>query len=360
MVDITLLSAHYDNREELLKILEDDHKRKESIKLAVLQIMLNGGKKDVSANEDLSKKIDQYEVTINKLKQDHSTKVKLMEARLEAVTTENMRYRDRMKAIDQSSSKGHQVSNLNTINRPKNVSNNVLSPMGRHINPKRKYLTASIISVLRQQSMILDDPPPHSKAHKIESLPSETDSQTQIDSSSQPNSQINSQPDIPNQNSSQTDPESHPEPVLRTPSAKAFVKGFDLSSTSDSDSGDVTPSKRKNSNISLSGDDTTTKSADNTFTSANSSVGGTQSDDENKKKSKKKLQLWKSEITRPNEKRSHSLGLEDENVNSLNYYEDNNFLGDDSPAKNTQKRPVASNNNDETTNKRKKNIFTIS
>lgn len=109
-------------------------------------------------------------------------------------------------------------------------------------------------------------------------------------------------------------------------------------------------------------------SEDDTFASANTSLAKLS---DKKDRKKKKLKLWKSEVSKisissPNDKKynAHSKGLhlEDEGLNTLNYYQDENFFNEnnDTP-KVSRKRRM----NEETEStplvfkKKKKNIFRI-
>lgn len=157
-----------------------------------------------------------------------------------------------------------------------------------------------------------------------------------------------------------------------TPSSRhSFMENFDKSSGSNSPSPDFTPTRTEARNIlpfSLDNKESVesklhnvSQTDDDTFASANSSL---QPDEKDKKKKKKKLQLWKSEASKLDlapEKRATSFGLDDENINPLNYYQDENFNEDgDSPPKSSRKRKLDElSPAPETFKRKKKNIFTI-
>ncbi|ABN68666.2 predicted protein [Scheffersomyces stipitis CBS 6054] len=169
----------------------------------------------------------------------------------------------------------------------------------------------------------------------------------------------------------------------KTPSRKSFIENFDKSSGSSSPSPEFTPMRVSSDKTSapVSRDieetgfgngkvtriekfDNTLQTDEDTFASANSTlVGNVSGDVLPEKKKTKKLQLWKSgatkvPLTAPG-KKPHSLGLEDENLNSLNYYEDGNFATDESPPKPQHKRQLELSPVPEPAKRRKHNTFRI-
>ncbi|KAK6460065.1 hypothetical protein DFJ63DRAFT_259356 [Scheffersomyces coipomensis] len=374
MVDFNLIAEHYEGREELERILVEDQERKSLIKLAVLQIVLKADKHKNVDTDSLKGKVDDYELTMNKLKQDHSTKLIGMEARLSLLVLENLSLKKKLEKQAKDTAKRDVISNtdrsigrsenyllptFNSINRSTISDGKILTPISKKRPPKRKYITSNVMHLMKS---------PLTRIHTREKV---TPSILQNSDSSNGSRIVLSTASNPQSNDS-------------APSAKAFVKDFDISSPSpspsDPDSPNATPSKASinKSQVSETSKTDITQSqdsqdsqirlvADDTFTSANSSGASNQSTfsgDESKKKKRKKLQLWKSERTKqsiPIEKRSHSLGLEDENVNSLNFYDDENFLNDDSPVKfGNKKRPAEQLPEEEMGHKKqKKNIFKI-
>lgn len=142
-------------------------------------------------------------------------------------------------------------------------------------------------------------------------------------------------------------------------------------------SGISTPSKSKNvtsdeemGSLSSFADD----DDEDTFASANSTLSNSVASNGNTagQKKKKKLKLWKSEATKVsipkeadasipstnNTSPNKGLNLEEEDLNTLNYYQDSNWTEESefTPKKDQKKRTISDENG---TKKRKKNVFKI-
>lgn len=108
-------------------------------------------------------------------------------------------------------------------------------------------------------------------------------------------------------------------------------------------------------------------SEDESFASANSSVAKSSG---KRDKKKKKLRLWKSEISKvsisspsdaASKNRNKGLHLEDEGLNTLNYYQDENFLNEnnETPKVSRKRKNDESESTPLTFKKKKKNVFKI-
>lgn len=367
---------HYQILEELSSILAEDVRRKNLIMLATLRVLIvsqtkKSPRKGNENVEELKMKINEYELNNNKLKQDHSTTLKLQYAKLEAAKQEIIKLKEQLKTkqvpgltLPNSSlfrsKEPFKVSTSRSIVSPRRItelSNSILTPIQKGKTMKPSYITSksfgNLLSKANAESKLSTLREDKSDAKSTEPKLLEPAKSTE--------------PKL-------LEPSKSTELKLleSTPSSRhSFMENFDKSSGSNSPSPDFTPTRTEARNIlpfSLDNKESVesklhnvSQTDDDTFASANSSL---QPDEKDKKKKKKKLQLWKSEASKLDlapEKRATSFGLDDENINPLNYYQDENFNEDgDSPPKSSRKRKLDElSPAPETFKRKKKNIFTI-
>ncbi|KAI5967486.1 hypothetical protein CANMA_003032 [Candida margitis] len=114
MVDLGLISKHYELREKVSSVLQEDDERKNLIKLSILRLAIlkqgdetrikkstRGSSKKAAAAKSPTK---DYEIELNKLKQEFSTKSKLQDAKLQSLKQENERLKDQVKKLHSDSS----------------------------------------------------------------------------------------------------------------------------------------------------------------------------------------------------------------------------------------------------------------
>ncbi|ODV79990.1 uncharacterized protein CANTADRAFT_33233, partial [Suhomyces tanzawaensis NRRL Y-17324] len=389
--------GHYKLRDELAELQRQNDRRKHLVMLGIQKVVLlsQAPKKTAKGTNEatrLKTQVNDYELYTNKLKQEHSTKIKLQEAKLEALREENSKLKSQIKSLKDSviynrgpgnilSSRTipspftlpkfsfkHDELNPLGIAKPILKLDKILTPVAPRVKkPKRTYITSKNIN---QFDLLMN---PGSTLNKSEDILA--DLLKTKDSSTEPPvlESTSVKTSVPPSSSEGNTTKSTP---LKTPSRQSFIENFDKSSDSNSASPEFTPSrakpqvgslKRITSSAAVSEHKMTLFSVteEDTFTSANSTMLGMKSDDETTKRRKKKLQLWKSNATKIDlaaDKKSKSFGLEDENLNSLNYYQDENFaLNDgDSPLKSTKKRAAEDDPLPrENVKKKKRNIFKI-
>ena len=130
MVEYESIARHYRTRNELLQVLQEDKNRTNLIKLSVLQIVTNNHFKygtDINTprktrsgklrpdtitekdnkgktvnNKTHSEQVHEYEVTINKLKLEHTTTSKLQEAKIQSLKEENAKLKLQIKTTVQT------------------------------------------------------------------------------------------------------------------------------------------------------------------------------------------------------------------------------------------------------------------
>ncbi|KAK6459009.1 uncharacterized protein RJT20DRAFT_124139 [Scheffersomyces xylosifermentans] len=439
MIDAEILKSHYDGDSELKSILNEEESRKSLIRLAVLKVvLLNRAKpKRSKTNESdeitiLKKQVNDYELSTNKLKQEHSTKYKLQEAKLESAKDEINKLKEQAKLLTSQiqaqtnnqygtsqyhvptasefkpkislsnlpkpnsslgiqkfsltkpttafSAKNYLSPTFNSINKSvygSDTLGSVLTPLQSRVKgkPRGKYITSRTLHTLGS--------PTSNRFNTLMGKASGAGAVVSSDGKTAENVNNGSDKTITS-NKEQTSTAFQPSPA-KTPSRQAFIDNFDNSSGSSSPSPDFTPTRLSSDKTTLPStkdsaeDDFATKTSvqsklesltqtdDETFASANStllnSANNSAAEIQVKKKTKK-LQLWKSgaskvPLTAP-ERKSQSLGLEDENLNSLNYYEDGNFANDESPPKPSKKRIIEESSPEPSINKRRKhNVFKI-
>lgn len=289
---INMSALHYQWREEIAQIEHEDELRKRVIEMAIYKMAANmklarpkgrGGQTGEVA--ELKSKINDYELLNNKLKQEHSTKIKLSEARTEMLREEVRRLKN-------------QVLKLTAI----------------------QYATAR--DRLHHEPSIFSSPPAGINgirdSHEV-FTPFKTNDEFVRP---QPRLKVQEQRPLPT-----GAPVGAPAGVLEgTP--RRSLKGFDRSPNLMSPSPEFTPS-RKNVYKLLKPEHKP---------SVNNKLHDVFADKAPKKKAKISLGLL---LKNPKNKGAN-LGLEDDSLTLLNYYQDGNFLNEaESPPKSGQKRSAA-------------------
>ncbi|RCK58955.1 hypothetical protein Cantr_07449 [Candida viswanathii] len=387
MVDQESIQRHYKTREELKQIEHEDNARKSLIKLSILQVVTNNHfkslqpvgrarrakkppvipRKLVSPTNLSGEQLNEYEVAINNLKLEHSTTSKLQEARINALKEENMKLKTQVKDLKLSTSK---PSLLNFGSGPFSIKsrtstmvspslkvptsfNKISGPSVPPFNPLSVFDT--IMTPVRKSKLTLNRPTRSKAEFSPPPVHSDTTSTTV------------------GFRSSSAVPSSPTRADISSSTPTKYMASFDKSENEGSSSPDFTP-KRSKYKDKISADETEFSS----FVSANSTLRGdhdtdTEKDTEKPRRSKrirkpsKKLQLSKSKRTlgaktgkNGADKLSH--GLDDDDLNHLNFYADENFkdLGlsppkkrqrgddDDDDAESQQPKP-----------KKQKNVFSI-
>lgn len=402
MVEHESIARHYRTRNELLQLLHEDKNRTSLIRLAVLQIVTNNhfkygtdintprrtrsGKlrpdtvtekdnkgKTVNTKSD-SEQAREYEVTLNKLKLEHTTTSKLQEAKIQSLKEENAKLKMQLK---NNSSKNN--ASINTSFSSIFTSSKTRSSIFTTRNVKSSSSSVSKIGVRSKSntenspvSFTLNKPifePASTPVKKskltfpksLKSINQLSFSQTYTEATTTSTSGVPSSSAVP---SSPTRPSS-----LTASTPSKYISAFDKSDNSSSP--EFSPNRSQNNTKNLENDADNSESVETGgFVSANTSVGSSDNessgDPKKKVKTTRKLQLAKSakmERTRnvSNDKKNNGKlahGLDDDELNPLKYYEDSNFkdIGLSPPTKrkhneldNTKKLKV----------RKKKNIFSI-
>lgn len=389
MVDQESVHRHYRTRNELKQIEHENNARKNLIKLTILQVIANHHFKSIQpagrgrrtkkqaakqvkvpdVTNLLDEQLNEYEVTINKLKLEHSTSSKLQEAKINSLKEENMKLKSQVKELRQSANK---LSLLSFGNGPLTLKSHTslkVSPSLRAsknfnmhkgstvppFNPMSVFDT--IMTPVRKSKLTLNRPtrskteftPPHRQ-------PDTTS--TSISTGVRSSSVVPSSPTTSN---------------ITTSTPTKYMASFDKSENEGSSSPDFTPKRLAHKEITATDEDH--HSASSSFVSANSTMRNHSTDVETNSKSEnprrlkkikrpsKKLQLSKSRRTFENklikngsEKISH--GLDDDDLNHLNFYADENFkdLGLSPPKKHSM---TDNNEAEQPKQKKQKNVFSI-
>ncbi|CAK7899524.1 hypothetical protein CAAN3_04S06458 [[Candida] anglica] len=385
-----------DGQRELDQIVAKDTERKQLIRLAVVQALrLNGSinQKKNASREPTPTTISpnhEYELIINKLKQEHATKDKVFESKIETLKDELARLKQQIKEQNETVSAVQSMTNYNTKSRHS----------GNNINSS--FSTSPYVSKLFNSKSYLS-PTTNSLNKSISGSTSTATSLADVStilSPIQPKRKVNLAATKPKRSyfnfnhmkkfheeamalGISTDIEV---PIKKGNDQKLNVRGASVSNAVDSSSilGSLetsevvkTPSKQvqaANTSVTnvtnfLTDGDEEEEDGETTFASANSTLNGqipSSSSDEKGTKKKKKLQLWKSEATKitpsedvNNNSPNKGLNLEDEETNTLNYYQDSNFLEDTETPKKLKRNARDRAASGRVTKKRKKNVFKI-
>lgn len=407
MVDVSLLQLHHQRQLEIASIENENERRKNLIKMAVLKVFhvskanVNIPTKTVNTPnarvEDLTRRNHEYELTINKLKQQITTKEKLQESKLEALREEITKFRQQLKEQPPKQFQGPTLSRFQPkldpgMSRPSSAfstSPYVNKTMFNHGGEGKSYLSPTINSLNKSvfsdsKSSILS---PIQNKRKV-LLPTKAKREYTNYNSMKKQFQDSNRLE---QTKETTPPPRTPDyggpvtrsvarqssPAMTPPRSTTKEMGGDRSSGSPAPPTlDFTPSKvphngklfedhvrsldevinKSFTSVNNSEAESETPDANSTtieattispranrpvlpeddaLTSANSSIANPMMKKDKKKK--KKLKLWKSEVSRastssPVDKKhkSHStaLHLEDDDLNTLNYYQDENFLNE--------------------------------
>lgn len=365
MVDSTLIYKHLETQNELRELENRDEKRKSLIRLAVLRVIaLNKvaeHKPQTDEMEHLVTKNHEYQVIIDKIKQEHSTKEKLQASKIETMKEEITKLKLQLKAntITPSASSGGYSSGLQWLRNQESLHSSTLNSRlklkyneGVSSSALSPTYPTSLQNVSDNSSVILT--PLRKKKFPIPTTKREYTNYNTLrkkieEKMNNPGTTIPLSKSTPIKDNTpeklETRTNSFSKRAESTPISNKIEPERDISSANTS---------RNTSLVSATDDDT--------FASANSSLGSVKSVESTKsEKKKKRLKLWKSEATKvtlESEKREND-NLDDVNMNSVAYYQDSNFLPESSPSRKPQKRgsdevtPAPSNV------KRKKNIFKI-
>lgn len=114
------LLNHYRLRERIARLENEDELRKSSISRTAYQIIANSRIKEVNNDDtDLTTKLNNYELYTNKLKQEHSTKLKLHDAKLEASKEEIENLKKQLKNLEPESLTPKKFVKPNSRNIPR-------------------------------------------------------------------------------------------------------------------------------------------------------------------------------------------------------------------------------------------------
>lgn len=389
MVDQESVHRHYRIRNELKQIEYEDNARKNLIKLSILQVIANNHFKSIQpvgrgrrakkqpakqlkplpATNLTDEKLNEYEVHINELKLEHSTSSKLQEAKINALKEENLKLKSQVKDLRLSTKKPSLLSFGNGPFASKSHTSLSVSPSLQVPSNYNKHKTTAvpsfnpmsvfdtIMTPVRKSKLTLNRP----TRSKTEFTPPHVQSDTTGTSTTIGIRSSSAVPSSPTRSN------------ITTSTPTKYMASFDKSENEGSSSPDFTP-KRKTAKENVPTDDET-HSASSSFVSANSTMRSHATDVENNsendkpRRSKrirrptKKLQLSKSRRALENklnknttEKISH--GLDDDDLNHLNFYADENFkdLGLSPP----KKRSISeSGETKQPKQKKQKNVFSI-
>lgn len=439
------LQDHFLVQREIQQLENDDDQRKNLVKLSILKMFHlsksinkdpshtvdNTTSASTSRIEELTKKNHDYELTINKLKQLHTTKEKLQESKLESLREEVWKLKQQLKDQPRNNLQvptlSHFQPNLEAgSSRPSSafstspyvnkimfnqgnggLAKNYLSPTFNSIN-KSVFVPdfkSSILSPIQHKRKVLMPTKAKREYTNYNSMKKQFEQNGQL-----PQKENTVEPETPNKRVTRAVSKKVSSPAPVPTSTRHSSNSTNRSSASPSlETADLTPTRLPNNgklfddkmrsldeviNKSFTSantseaendtpdansttiDSTTSRttagrgahmSEDETFASANSSLAKSS---EKKDKKKKKLRLWKSEVSKvsissPNDKtlknRNKGLHLEDEGLNTLNYYQDENFLNDNNDTPKVSRK--RKNDETETTplafKKKKKNVFKI-
>lgn len=337
------IAEHYERRRQIDVLEQEDSRRKQMIRLAITRVVslsqTVSAPKTANENiEKLTQKCLNYELTINKLKQEWNTRDKLNEAKIDKLKEEVSKLKQKGKPSGGSILAGSSLGNglprtsltyatspylsravgsknflsptLNSLNKSTNKNPMLVSPIG---NRRGKYVTAKTMKNAIQK--------PTNPVITPKEKPKITNTEWNLSLT-----------------------------MNKSPTRMSFVENFDLSDSNDDvlnifNEKDTTPTNKRTSTsvigsaerdapdanstaiieetVIIGGSDRSGVSTDDedVFASANSTLNSTTGA---KRKHIKRLNLAGSLIEG---KRSVSRGLsvEQDGINSLDYYKDNNF-----------------------------------
>ncbi|EGV60672.1 hypothetical protein PSN45_001556 [Yamadazyma tenuis] len=390
------IQNHYHKRRALDALEEQDADRKQLIRLAVMHVIGLSQRKTGSApvpsgtSEDLNQKCLNYELSINKLKQEWNTKDKINEATIDKLKQEIAKLKQQLKRP--GSSQGSSNLFYNTKHpqlKPQTSLSYSTSPYLSRALDTKSFLSPTLNSLNKTtvRNPLLVSPIQNTE-RRGKYMTSNTMKQLQVPKrQTKPTRSILETPtkglyDPPSPN--------------KSPSRMSFVENFDKSDSSNDESGYgtlfngkvklSTTSSRKVSNnegkenilmeekegpdansTSIMGDDSenitvitansnvdssNNASEDEEYASANSTVAGA-SNTSGKRKQSKRLNFAESRT----QSLSQGLNLDQDGANSLDYYKEGNFAegADESPNFKTK----ASTSTTTTFEKKKRRVFKI-
>lgn len=378
MPDLQLLSEHYKRRQRIGELEAANEHRKSLIALAVLQILAVRSTKDAVSVSELDLRIKSlsdlnhdHQLQLARLRHLSSTKEKIHEAKIEALVQENARLKQalshtlkvpsvssfqprialnitRPAAFGKAQSKNYLAPALNSLSKAEGskegTETSILSPISRKREVLR-LLKGDLFSITNTQDVNVDDiadvklsGPPAGAAgpEPTKGVPSRTSSQ-----------QLSKTLEASNAGTPET-----------TPTKKST--NTTTSILTDMDEPDANSTTLVTATSGHSG----ILSDDDIFASANSTLNGNMSlGSVLFKKKKKKMLLSRTDAAKlplgevKHKAQGKGLNIEDEDLNTLNYYDDDNFKDDKAglPVAN-RKRPLSL---DIPEPKRRKNVFTI-
>jgi hypothetical protein len=339
MIDTNLWKQYYETQEEIRRVENENNERKTAVKLAILKVVSLGFPVDSVASNDevagLKKRINEFELYVNKMKQENSTKYRLLDGKFEASK------REVAKLKQQLSSRKSKVSEPEPpkprkLSRPvslssRNVLRNYLSPSFNSITEMNEDISANILTPIA----------PRHQGRKRKYITALNWNQFEKEVVSN----ASMLPEVPEGTSGASGATSATGSPFKTPSKMKFIANFDKSENdSDSDTPEFTPTKTLSTST-----PTENKSGDITAgdTSSEESCG--------KKKKAKRLVLKRSVKTNILTSPRRLMPLDYDDLNAQNY-DDENFLANVSP-KHPHLAKVST--DDEPVVKKKKNIFHI-
>lgn len=367
---LQLLSDHYTGARRIAEVEAADERRKTLISLAVLQLLtVRSDNAAVSVSE-----LDVRIKSLNDLNHDHqlqlarlrhlsSTKEKLHEAKIEALLQENTRLKQalslnlkvpsttsfqprialnitRPAAFGSSQLRNYSLPVLKSLTTGEGTDASILSPISRK-RDGLQLLKGDLFSITNTQDVNVDDIADVKLKVSLTAASGRT---------------------VPSRTSSQQNPRSLEGPNAGTPHATPTKRGGETSTSMLTDLDE--PDANSTTLVTATSNNSGLLSEDDTFASANSTLNGNTSlGSVLFKKKKKKMILSRTDAAKlpladgKLKPQGKGLNIEDEDVNTLNYYDDENFKEDKSglPVI-SRKRPLSL---EVPEPKRRKNVFTI-
>ena len=330
MIDTKLWKQYYETQEDINRLEKEHNDRKAAVKLAILKVVSLGFPVDsVTSNEEvagLKKRINEFELYVNKIKQENSTKYRLLDGKFEASKREVARLKQQLSSR-KSRTSDPEPPKQRKLTRPVSLSSK---------NVLRNYLSPSFNSIAElnedQNANILTPIAPRQQGRKRKYITALNWNQFE----NQVVSKASVLPEVP--------PGPGTGSPFKTPSKMKFIANFDKSENdSDSDTPEFTPTKTLSTST-----PTEKKSGDiSADTSSEESSG--------KKKKTKRLVLKRSVKTNILTSPRRLIPLDYDDLNAQNY-DDENFLANVSPK---HPQPAKFSSDDEPVVKKKKNIFHI-
>ncbi|CUM64131.1 uncharacterized protein PRCAT00001722001 [Priceomyces carsonii] len=355
MSDPILIRKYYKTKEEIRQIEFENDKRKSLIRLAVLKVLAlsqkanhrTKSKLDIDEAESiLYKKTAEYELRMNKLKQNFASKELLYNSKHEALRQEIKKLKQDIKSRPKSS-----IASLSNALQPDvsvpgfKTPNFTTNAIGMHLKPGDKEETKSFESPVMNSLMKTifstgkDDDilTPVRSSRKIVYPIHKKKEYTNYNTIRKRVESLQSVPSKENKENTPHTPDRREESIgTNQKPNSSFIANFENSPVSRSPSPEFSPTRTSKDVLqdiensfkeqrSISGSFATEKDS---FVSANSSFQTEVLNDKAKtKRKRKKLQLWKAETTHlsTGKQSDSTTNIEDEDMNSAKYYLDSNF-----------------------------------